>query len=178
MLGNWVYEPLLRSLIGLIPWDARVIDIGCGPGHYVGAMQSIGWRNVRGIDGTPDIDEVSNGMAMLQDLTMPVIPHLIDCAQWGLCIEVGEHIPPSCEIQFLDNLDSLASDGLVITWSTMAGYGHINCRSEGYVAQQMAEHGWKVDDVESRRIKDRLGRRFKSWAMVLRRDRSDKWTDL
>jgi hypothetical protein len=169
MRGSWVHEPLLRGLLSFIPRDRKIMDIGCGPGHYVSALQSVGYFNVKGVDGTPRIDIVSHGVASQADLTQPCT-NLYRAADWGLCIEVGEHIYATHECPLLDNIASIAREGLVITWSTRPGYGHVNLRSEGYIAQRLGDRGWVVDDFNSQQLKNRLGRKFRSWVLVLRRD--------
>src|SRR5574343_1682970 len=67
--GHWAYEPLLRGLVGLIPWHCRVVDIGGGPGHYISAMQSMGGFRVRCLAGTPNIDIISRGISEFADLS-------------------------------------------------------------------------------------------------------------
>lgn len=138
----WRIKPgLMRAFLEIIPVGATVYDIGSGPGHYVRAMRDGGLIAI-GIDGTHGISEISAGLVLERrlDERLSNAPR----ADWGVCIEVGEHIAPgaACEA-FLDNLSSLCEDGLIVTWAVpgQRGVGHVNCQPPEWVVEQIEKRG-------------------------------------
>ena len=60
--------------------------------------------------------------------------------------EVGEHIPPEGEANFMDNLVRLAKPGggiIMLTWAHpgQGGFHHVNCKDQTYVIAKMVERG-------------------------------------
>jgi hypothetical protein len=99
-------------------------------------------RDARGIDGTPDIVEISGGLVDKGDLTEfdPWWPP----ADWVTCLECGEHIPQKFQGIFLDNVSSSAHIGLIVSWAApgQPGFGHVNCRAAEWVAAEFGHRGW------------------------------------
>jgi GTPase involved in cell partitioning and DNA repair len=64
-----------------------------------------------------------------------------DCV---LSLEVGEHIPEEFAETFLDNLCRHASRHIILSWAVpgQGGHGHVNCRSNAWVRQNLAERGF------------------------------------
>merc|ERR1711959_250741 len=60
---------------------------------------------------------------------------------WVVSIEVGEHIEKAKEQAFLDNLATVARRGVILSWGVpgQTGYGHVNCQSNEYVVEQLAQ---------------------------------------
>lgn len=143
-------EPLAKALSERLH-RLHVIDFGCGTGEYVRYLRSRGY-NVRGYDGNPHTKEISHGHCQVLDLSHPV---MVDPADWVLCLEVGEHIPAKYESVLLDNIATHAKFGAVVSWCIPVndwpahlnikeerGLGHVNCRTNEYIREQMHSRGF------------------------------------
>lgn len=120
-----------------------VVDLGCGPGEYVKYLTMGGIKCV-GYDGNPNTFELTkNTIAKCDvlDLSKPVNLMKVDCV---LSLEVGEHIPLEYEQTFIDNLCNHANRFIILSWgiSDQDGYGHVNCHTNEYVREQMANRGF------------------------------------
>jgi len=89
---------------------------------------------------------------VVADLTKPLDFDLFD---WVLSLEVGEHIPEAYESVFLDNVVRHARHGVVMSWSlpTEAGRGHVNCRPNEYVIEQMKNRGFLLDPEHTQALR-------------------------
>ena len=77
-----------------------VVDLGCGHGKYVRHLRENG-ITCEGYDGNPDTVEMSGGLCGVLDLSEP---HEFPTPfEWVLSLEVGEHLPPEYEAEFLAN---------------------------------------------------------------------------
>jgi len=118
----------------------RVIDVGCGPGIYVSALQA------RGVDAIGvDIDPWT-----------PCIVADIFSAEFkleyyglftlALCLEVAEHLPASKADALVECLTNLAP---VVLFSAaipgQGGHGHINCQPKEYWVAKFNEKNFVVD---------------------------------
>jgi hypothetical protein len=138
--------------VSILPSKASVVDIGAGTGRLVKHLRERGF-NIVGLDGTPGIETVSEGMVMECDLTG-------DCskfksyADWGLFFEVGEHVPVEYEQKLIDNVSSIPREGLIFSWAIPGkkGFGHCNCRPVEYVVSEFAKRGWKIDESATRLV--------------------------
>ena len=78
----------------------------------------------------------------------------------SISLEVGEHIPVEYEQIFLDNIVANTTTIVVLSWAIpgQIGNGHINCRENEYIIQQMANRGFILDKniLEKRK-------QFKNW---------------
>ena len=162
-------ESLLKAIVATVPIDKLVMDIGAGNGTYVQALRKLGYK-ITGVDGTSGIHELTGGLVRHADLTGNC-RHLFDSTDWGLCIEVGEHVPKELEQRFIDAVGGIPFEGLIITWASpgQRGSGHVNCRTPVYVAAEFARRGWRVDDgatVEARGLCDK---HYNKRLIVLRR---------
>lgn len=59
-----------------------------------------------------------------------------------VCTEVGEHIDKEYEDVFLDNLQKISEDVLVLSWSNEKNPQHFNPRPRSYIAKQMHKRGF------------------------------------
>src|SRR5580658_5642242 len=58
---RWVHAPLpaqLDRFLNILPKGAHVLDLGCGPGHHVAYMNSLGFRAI-GVDQSPEMINVA-----------------------------------------------------------------------------------------------------------------------
>ena len=167
---------LLAVVLQTIQKDKTIIDVGAGGGTMVAKLRESG-RDCYGVDGIDGVYSLTGGLVCQQELTIPVawdidLDGYSGPAEWAICFEVGEHIPPSHEQQFLTNLCSAATEGMMVTWATRAqsgGVGHCNCLDSWEVAERLAGFGWLVDDVLTQAAVKRVRRPFRKKLMVLTR---------
>lgn len=142
-------QPLCQAIAGLLRSQGvqTVVDLGCGPGFYVKELRAQGLA-VDGFDGNPQTEKTSRAVlgddrpCGVLDFTQEFsLGQTFDCV---LCLEVGEHIPADYESIFLDNLTRHAASLLILSWAVegQGGDGHVNCRNNDYVIDQLAGRGW------------------------------------
>jgi hypothetical protein len=146
---------LLEAVVAVIPPRCSVLDIGAGPGQYVRLLRLLGY-DAGGLDGSAGIEEMSGGVVRWADLTADCGLFFNSC-DWGLFVEVGEHVPPEHEQALIDNVAAIPRTGLLVQWALpgQSGCGHFNCRPADYVREQFEIRGWKEDEDASR-----IARRF------------------
>jgi 2-polyprenyl-3-methyl-5-hydroxy-6-metoxy-1,4-benzoquinol methylase len=97
-----------RKLTPLLPSDraARIIEIGCGTGFALGALQKLGYSAIKGIDS----DRGQIAEATRRNLPAECVPanetaryleRQRDLFDVALCIDVLEHIPVAEQLNFL-----------------------------------------------------------------------------
>jgi len=131
--------------------DGSVLDAGCGRGHYVSALVKRG-INVVGVDGNPGTGKYDNCHCC--DLALPAGDKY--SRDWVLSLEVGEHIPEEHEDVYLDNIARFATRGIVLSWAApgQPGVGHVNCRPQSWVIEQMADRGFVLDLERTDRLRE------------------------
>jgi len=155
---DWARNPFFTSLASVIPPSRTVIDLGAGIGECVMALRRLGYE-ATGLDGTPGIDDLTDGMIQWADLTG-------DCgryfgkADWGLFLEVGEHVPVDYEGDLIGNVSRIPREGLIVSWASpgRTGRGHVNCRPPDYVADRFAERGWAFHRRSTGKVNRNKGR--------------------
>lgn len=114
-------EPLAKELCKLFKSTA-VVDLGCGEGKYVKALNEAGIV-ASGYDGNHNTELYQN--CKVHDLTTPlnILP-----VNWVLSLEVGEHIPSEHTASYINNLKRLNRNGIVLSWAIpgQGGDGHVN----------------------------------------------------
>lgn len=114
-----------------------VLDIGCGPGHFVESMIDIG-VNAIGID----IDERIGNKPYLfrQDILSTNL--VTDVA---ICLEVVEHIHEDHADEIIDKISTMFMDTLIFTAAQpgQGGVGHINCQYPRYWDKKFQNNGLK-----------------------------------
>jgi SAM-dependent methyltransferase len=134
----------------LISKYASILDIGCGLGDYVDRFRAAGWLFVSGVDGNPPKGKKYINKA---DLTHPLETYSsLDGEGLVISLEVAEHIPPEFMEVFMDNVVCSDPKWILLSWAIpdQFGIGHVNCRSNEYVQERMAERGYsRVFDVET-----------------------------
>ncbi len=164
----------IKALSYLIPKNESVIDIGCHKGVYVQALKEQGYEAF-GIDGICDIENKTNGLVKWCDLTADC-SEFFQSADWGLFLEVGEHVPKEFECSLFDNVSAIPRKRLVVSWAHInVGIGkhkHINCRTQVYVASEFSRRGWFVDDEATIELRYNVYSRteLKQRIMVLKKD--------
>jgi hypothetical protein len=168
-------EQLVAALTAIIPDGAHVLDLGAGAaGPYVEALCAGGDRYCRGIDGSPNSEELSGGLVKTGDLTdTGIIQKLWPGREWSwaISIEVGEHIPQEWLGYFLHVLTHAATDGLIVSWARpgQRGRGHVSCRSPEWVANQLARMDWQLHDPSTVKAREIAGGGWKKKLLVFRK---------
>lgn len=159
-------QNLFDGIVKVIPLHKSIIDIGAGVGNYVKYLREEGYVAI-GIDGTPKIEKLSKGLVKQWNLAKP-IDNQFGEFDWGLFIEVGEHIPKEYENVIFSNLNRLIKNGLILSWAHPyhPGRGHINTHTEVYVACEMGKFGWCVNDEKTVMLRDCIGRYYKNKFIV------------
>lgn len=79
-----------------------------------------------------------------------------------MSLEVAEHLDRADESVFLDNLASLCSHRLILSWALPdacapgRGYGHLNCRDNAYVIEAMFGLGMLFQPEATAWLRSRL----------------------
>jgi SAM-dependent methyltransferase len=140
-----VYDKLLcDATIFLIQNSIKtIIDIGCGNGAYTINFLQNGFDCV-GFDGSPLTPELTNNVCQIKDFS-----EYVDVGKYDLvfCLEVGEHIPAKYEQIFIDNICRAAKDYIILSWGIVGqgGTGHVNCRNNDYIINEMLKRGFNFN---------------------------------
>jgi hypothetical protein len=164
--------PLARALERVLPNDVPVLDLGCGPGHYLASLHQAGYRCL-GVEGTPGIASVSAFDGIVQgDLSQPLS---LDWPKSSiLCLEVAEHLRLEDEQQLVDTIDQSCDEWLVISWAVpgQRGHRHVNERPNSYVYHRFTERGFAFQAAETFMLRESIDRNakwFRNTIMVFRR---------
>lgn len=167
---QWKLDPGLWAAIQatLPPPPLNVLDLGAGRGRYVHELRQLGY-NARGIDGIPDIVQLSHGLVLECNLARPAFWQT--AAHWSLSFEVGEHIPADGGQFYLDNVAASAADGIMTSWAVpgQRGRDHIQCQPPEWVVEQYNRRGWVVNAAATSRARDIAGRGWNRKLLVLQR---------
>jgi glycosyltransferase involved in cell wall biosynthesis/SAM-dependent methyltransferase len=120
---------------------SSILDLGCGPGHFVESMIARG-LNAKGIDtderviGKPHLEQKS-----LFDNT--------DKADLVICLEVAEHIPENLSDKVVETVVKATNKYLIWTAAQpgQGGEGHINCQPVEYWKDKFVRAGL-IHDLE------------------------------
>jgi hypothetical protein len=161
------HDASLISAIWMLYRPKSIIDIGCGDGWYCWILNQLSnhTSEILGIEGTPDIKKISYFDDIeITDLTKE--PKSSKNFKFGLCLEVGEHIPTKYEETFLNHIKLRVSNKLIISWAPpgQSGTGHVNCREQEYVIDKFKELGFLFNIKETKIL------RIHSWFKWFKRN--------
>jgi SAM-dependent methyltransferase len=152
-VDHHAYDPSLsNALVDFLKKEnvVNIADLGCGLAHYVSNFIDNG-INATGFDGNPRTPELTNGLASVLDLAIPVI--FADPYEWIMSIEVGEHLPGHYEDIYIQNLHNNNEKGIIMSWALegQGGLGHFNERNNDYIKAKVMELGY-TNDVEAENV--------------------------
>jgi SAM-dependent methyltransferase len=144
---------VLPILLELLPVQSAV-DIGCGDGSWLAALQKLGVSDILGIDGDyvqPDLLQIPRDRFQPMDLTKPF--HLDRTFDFAMSLEVAEHLPPDSATAFVASLVAAAPAVLFsAAIPFQGGDNHINEQwPEKWVAL-FQQHGYSLIDAIRKRI--------------------------
>jgi len=115
---------------------SSVLDIGCGPGHFVESLRDKG-LNATGLD----IDERVIGKSYLLQKSLF---DMTETAEVTMCIEVAEHIENQHSDTIVDKVYAATEKTLIWTAAQVGqgGIGHINCQPKEYWAEKLVAKGF------------------------------------
>lgn len=163
-------EALAEWMGWYLPKNQSIVDFGCGNGSYVAALDKTHY-DVLGIEGDSSTIVEYKGCYVEQDLTEPFSIKTIN----GICLEVGEHIPPEYASQFIDNLTNNVQNILILSWAIpgQVGYGHVNCQTNQWVQKELYKRGFimQLDDtLAARRAVEERFDYFRNTLMVFKKE--------
>jgi 2-polyprenyl-3-methyl-5-hydroxy-6-metoxy-1,4-benzoquinol methylase len=125
----------------------NIIDVGCGPGIYVKALQEAG-INAEGVDIDP-----SSPCTKIDIFSQEFRDDYFGKYDIAFCIEVAEHFPERLADNLVDVLTNLAP---MVLFSAavpgQGGHGHINCQHKPYWVSKFAEKNYVVDAVATEKL--------------------------
>lgn len=127
------------------------IDFGCGTGAYSKKLSSLGIESTA-IDGNPKSSSISLYPIRIEDLTRTYDHAPVP---FGLCIEVGNHIPAHLCDSFLDNMCSKIENMLIMSWAKPGqnGNNQLNRLDYDSVAALMYKRGFLPDHEATYKIR-------------------------
>lgn len=158
-LAKWIGEYL--------PKNERLTDIGCGNAAYLRYWHDIGFNHLCGYEGTEQNFEFGN--VEVVDLTQELPIHIFSCNT--VCLEVGEHIPEEHLPMFLHNLAYSTTKKLILSWAIAGqdGIGHVSCRHNIWVINEMEKRGFKflaADSLSARSVIEERMNYFRNTIMI------------
>lgn len=121
-----------------------VLDVGCGPGIHVYALNDIG-VSATGID----IDNRVVGKPLLSQESLLNLNGKYK-RDLVICFEVAEHIDPQYSNEIVRNVYESIENGGVLLWTAalpgQGGVGHINCRPKQFWKEKFEKLGLIHDD--------------------------------
>ena len=147
-------KPFADNLAG---WMKRtlnpssLLDIGCGPGHFVDSFRAQG-ITAYGID----IDERVYGKEFLEYKSLFDITN--ESAEVVICMEVAEHIEEAEADTVVAKVVSTVEDTLIWTAATIGqgGIGHINCQLKEYWSDKITAAGLTRNYVKEQQLIDEM----------------------
>jgi hypothetical protein len=150
---------LMLKILEFFPKSFEVLDLGCGHNFYVTVLRYCGYT-ANGMDAV----DLGSNYFYKQDLTKPLPTEFTGRYYNVISLEVGEHIPAEYEDAYLNNITCLGGD-VIMSWAVpgQAGIGHINCRSNEWVIEQMAKRGYRFNEERTASLREAVKNCHCSW---------------
>jgi glycosyltransferase involved in cell wall biosynthesis len=113
-----------------------VLDIGCGPGHFVESLRDVG-IDAKGLD----VDDRVKGKDYLEYKSLFDLKD--EVADLTMCLEVAEHIENSLSDEVVQKVCNTVGKTLIWTAAHVGqgGIGHINCQPKEYWLEKLTKQG-------------------------------------
>jgi len=137
----------------------NILDIGCGPGHFVESLRDAG-LDAKGID----IDDRVKDKDYLEYKS--IFDMTDDNADIVMCIEVAEHIEEDKADLVVDKVCKATNK--ILLWTAaqpgQGGIGHINCQPKQYWLDKFLKSGMTHDvETQDQLIKYMKSGRYMGW---------------
>jgi len=145
--ANHQHSPKLAQwLINYLPKNTPVLDLGCGLGFYVHHLNEAGFVAL-GIDGVVLDTPFESANIFKYDLTQALIHEKGAGCFTVISLEVGEHLPPEAQENFMKTLTINCQKHLILSWAEIGqpGVGHVNCRSQQDVIADVESRGFTLN---------------------------------
>lgn len=152
LAGHCYDRSLGDAILSILSYTGikNIADFGCGPGWYVALLRKHGYI-VEGYDGNPNVEEFSSLLfqdgfyCQCVDFTEELITN--KPFEGIISLEVGEHIPAEYEDVFIQNLANNSSCYIILSWAIngQEGDGHVNCRSNKYIINKLAQYDFALN---------------------------------
>jgi cyclopropane fatty-acyl-phospholipid synthase-like methyltransferase len=149
--ANTILSILLQRLTAV----HSAVDIGCGVGTWLAALQEKGVKDIQGVDGdwvNQDLLAIPRTAFKQVDLSKSAIklPRKYDLA---ISLEVAEHLPPNRAKEFVSSLTALADHVLFsAAIPFQGGVHHVNEQWQTYWVELFRAAGYDVHDFIRSRI--------------------------
>ena len=172
-VSRYTKGTIVRLISEVVPYNESIVDIGAGSGEFVKDLCIMGY-DVFGLDGTPKIQEITNGDVHRVDICGDCSRYY-RCADWGLFLEVGEHISKHTQDEAIRQVCAIPKKGLIVSWanSKSRGRGHVNCKAPKDVIKLFVSRGWLYDSKTSDYVNRKI-RRVRRHHLVFRREPYNK----
>lgn len=101
------FDSVIRICEGFVPWDAMVVDIGCGYGALLDCMAHAGWTNLHGVDPAPKSAQRAKERFGLTNIHLGTI----DTAHTAVPLERADMV---CFLAVLEHLPNLRQDMIAL----------------------------------------------------------------
>jgi hypothetical protein len=161
-LADWILNYLKDDK------NKQLIDFGCGMADYLKKLHKNGFKKLYGFEG--EVRKRSPKFVDSWDLTNPIKNYknyeiLKNNSYNTICLEVGEHIPKEYESIFLDNITSLTSNKIILSWAVVGqgGDGHVNCMDNDEVISKMNQLGFNYLESDSISARNAVSPEIAPW---------------
>ncbi len=122
-------------------------------GAYKAALKNVA-TIYSAFDGSPFIENITNGEVKHLDLTIP--QYGLRGWDYVLSLEVAEHIPAVYEEIFLSNIVRHARYRVIMSWAVpgQGGFHHVNGKTDEWVKAKMLSLGFKFVDEETKTLRN------------------------
>ena len=144
----WVKTSANQLLSFLDMKDKTVVDFGCGRGTWLEMALSHGANRVLGLDTHALENETQ--LVPVQYVDLSQLVHLDEKFDVALCLEVAEHLPPSCAPTLVSSLCQAAN--IVVFSAAIPGQGgmyHLNEQAPAYWHALFLAHHFDCYDFRS-----------------------------
>ena len=138
-----------------------VLDLGAGVGQFGHTLLSLHpTARYRGMDGSGNIDALTNGFVKYADLAQPLEAPRAD---WVVSLEVAEHLPNQREGFYVRNLHAMNCLGLLLSWGMLGqgGLSHINNHPPEYLVETFESLGYTYDLPTAQQLYNASSKHYK-----------------
>jgi len=149
--------------------DLTVYELGCGRGGLSWSLNQLPGISCFGVDGYKGIRSLGE-QYISHDLGTSLDFEKLAPPDFTISIEVGEHVPPEKQPQFLTTLLQ-AKRGIVVSWARpgQGGHGHVNEQLPGYIQSRIEKlSDFRLCTKQTTLFRNRQTKRIGIHRMILR----------